>query len=183
VLRSLLSETAVKQFLSERFVCTWYGLVGAASHHGQPRMASSTARIASAHLTPPKTCAPIPHLRGPFNAVIDGHRDRRDRRDRASFRHAPWGGTPATVGAVTAVTAATASPLGFAVAAVTTVTVEPRPARTLIWLGEGPRCRRERHDRVTVVLVRTSRRGLRWPRHSTKMSNGREPRCRPWGPR
>jgi hypothetical protein len=24
-----------------------------------------------------------------------------------------------------------------------------------------------------------SRRGLRWPRHSTKMSNGREPRCRP----
>jgi hypothetical protein len=55
------------------------------------------------------------------------------------------------VGAVTAVTAATASPLGFAVAAVTTVTVEPRPARALIWWGEGLRCRRERHDRVTVV--------------------------------
>ena len=136
MLRSLLSETAVKQFLSEHFVCTWYGLVGAASHHGQPRActASSTARIASAHLAPPQTCAPIPHLRGPFNAVIDGHRDRRDR---ASFRHAPWGGTPATVGAVTAVTAATASPLGFAGAAVTTVTVQPRPARTLIRWGEG----------------------------------------------
>jgi hypothetical protein len=28
-----------------------------------------------------------------------------------------------------------------------------------------------------------SRRGLRWPRHSTKMFDGREPRCRPWGPR
>ncbi len=74
MLRSLLSETAVKQFLSEHFVCTWYGLVGAASHHGQPRActASSTARIASAHLAPPQTCAPIPHLRGPLNAVIDG---------------------------------------------------------------------------------------------------------------
>jgi hypothetical protein len=36
---------------------------------------------------------------------------------------------------------------------------------------------------VTVVLVRTSRRGLRWPLHSIKMSNGREPRCRLWGPR
>jgi hypothetical protein len=45
------------------------------------------------------------------------------------------------VDAVTAVTAAAASPLGFAAAAVTTVTVELRPARTLIWWGEGPRCR------------------------------------------
>jgi hypothetical protein len=89
-----------------------------------------------------------------------GHRGRRDRRDRGN-----------------------GIPLGFAVAAVTTVVVEPRPARTLIWWAEGPRCRRERHDRVTVVLVRTSRRGLRWPWHSTKMSNGSEPRGRPWGPR
>jgi hypothetical protein len=40
------------------------------------------------------------------------------------------------VGAVTAVTAATASPPGFAVAAVTAVTVEPRPAPTLIWRGK-----------------------------------------------
>jgi hypothetical protein len=89
-----------------------------------------------------------------------GHRGRRDRRDRSN-------GTP----------------LGSAVAAVTTAVAELRPARTLIWWGEGLRCRRECHDSVTVVLVRTSRRGLRWPRHSTKMSNGREPRCRPWGPR
>jgi hypothetical protein len=55
------------------------------------------------------------------------------------------------VGAVTAVTAASASPLRFAAAAVTTVTVELRPARTLIWWGEGLRCRRERHDRRNVV--------------------------------
>jgi hypothetical protein len=48
-----------------------------------------------------------------------------------SFRHVPRG-TGATVGAVTAVTAAVAFPPGFAVAAVTAVTVEPRPARTLI---------------------------------------------------
>ena len=41
------------------------------------------------------------------------------------------------MGAVTAVTAATASPLGFAVAAVTTEIVERRPARTLIRWGEG----------------------------------------------
>ena len=85
-----------------------------------------------------------------------GHRGCRDRRDRGN-----------------------GIPLGFAVAAVTTAVVELRPARTLIWWGEGPCCRREHHDRVTVVLVRTLRRGLRWPRHSTKMSNGREPRCRP----
>ena len=51
------------------------------------------------------------------------------------------GGTGATVGAVTAVTAAAASPIGFAVAAVTTMIVELRPARTLIWRGEGLRCR------------------------------------------
>jgi hypothetical protein len=51
------------------------------------------------------------------------------------------GGTAATVGAVTAVTAATAYSLGFAVAAVTTVAVEPRPACALIWWGEGIRCR------------------------------------------
>jgi hypothetical protein len=49
------------------------------------------------------------------------------------------GGTGATVGAVTAVTAATASPLGFAVDAVTTLAVELRPARALIWWGEGLR--------------------------------------------
>jgi hypothetical protein len=55
------------------------------------------------------------------------------------------------VGAVIAVTAATASPLGFAVAAVTTVTVELRLARALIWWGEGPRCRREHHDRGIFV--------------------------------
>jgi hypothetical protein len=79
------------------------------------------------------------------------HRGRRDRRDWVSFRHAPGGGTGATVGAVTAVTVATASPLGFASAAVTTATVELWPARTLIWWDEGLRCRRERHDRVTVV--------------------------------
>ena len=41
------------------------------------------------------------------------------------------------MGAVTAVTAAAAFPLGFAVAAVTTVIVELRPARTLIRWGEG----------------------------------------------
>jgi hypothetical protein len=55
------------------------------------------------------------------------------------------------MGAVIAVTAAAASPLGLAVAAVTTVTFEPRPARTLIWWGEGLRCRRERHDRGIIV--------------------------------
>ena len=43
-----------------------------------------------------------------------GHRGRRDRRDRGN-----------------------GIPLGFAVAAVTTVVVEPRPARTLIRWGEG----------------------------------------------
>ena len=43
-----------------------------------------------------------------------GHRGRRDRRDRGD-----------------------GIPLGFAMAAVTTVTVEPRPARALIWWGEG----------------------------------------------
>jgi hypothetical protein len=39
------------------------------------------------------------------------------------------GGDGGPVGAVTAVTAAMASPLGFAVAAVTTVIVEPRDDR------------------------------------------------------
>jgi hypothetical protein len=67
-------------------------------------------------------------------------------------------GTGATVGAVTAVTAAVAFPPGFAVAAVTAVTVEPRPP--------------VRSSSVTIAesscRVRTSRRGLRWPRHSTK---------------
>jgi hypothetical protein len=43
-----------------------------------------------------------------------GHRGRRDRRDRGN-----------------------GIPLGSAVAAVTTVIVEPRPAQTLIWWGEG----------------------------------------------
>jgi hypothetical protein len=56
------------------------------------------------------------------------------------------------VGAVIAVTAASASPLGFAAAAVTTVAVEIRPVRALIWWGEGLRCRRERHDREIFVL-------------------------------
>ncbi len=56
------------------------------------------------------------------------------------------------MGAVIAVTAATASPLGFAVAAVTTVAVELRPARALIWRGgEGLRCRLECHDRGIFV--------------------------------
>jgi hypothetical protein len=73
------------------------------------------------------------------------------------------GGTGATVGAVIAVTwrafvtrsggdgcyhwrrdrrdRGNGIPLGFAAAAVTTAVAELRPARTLIWWGEGPRCR------------------------------------------
>jgi hypothetical protein len=57
------------------------------------------------------------------------HRGRRDRRDRGD-----------------------GIPLGFAVAAVTTVAVELRPARALIWWGEGLSCRRKRHDRGIFVL-------------------------------
>ena len=70
-------------------------------------------------LTPPKICAPIPHLRGPFNAVIDGHRDRRDR---ASFRHAPWG-DGGHRGRRDRRDRGNGITLGFAVAAVTTVIV------------------------------------------------------------
>ena len=65
------------------------------------------------------------------------------------------------MGTVIAVTAATASPLGFAVASVTTGTVELRPARALIWWGEGLRCRRERHDCGIFVSGMTF---AQWPK-------------------
>jgi hypothetical protein len=48
------------------------------------------------------------------------------------------------------------------------------------FVGGCPVCT-EYHGRGPSRLGGSSRSGLRWPRHSTKMSNGREPRCRPLG--
>ena len=66
-----------------------------------------------------------------------GHRGRRDRRDLASLRHAPREGDGGHRGRRDRRDRGNGTPLGFAVAAVTTVIVEPRPARTLIRWGEG----------------------------------------------
>ncbi len=157
------------------------GPVRAAPHGGQGSRASRDLRAGRDRRDPSRLSRPHGGHGPTAAAVIEWGRAPRDLRvgcdrgdpARSSLHH---GGHGHTAGAVIAETAAGTARWARRARRVGRDQASP--------LKGGPRLiGREARNRGFSRRGGLSRCGLRWQRHSTKMSNGREPRCRPWEPR